>query len=68
VAAERRMRARPWLAHAQHGLATTLLERGRPSDRARAHELLQEALATYRDLGMPTWAARAAALAAPVRR
>jgi DNA-binding SARP family transcriptional activator len=60
---ERRMRARPWLAHAQHDLAAMLLTRGEADDRERAHALLEEAAATYRELGMPTWASRATALA-----
>jgi len=57
---ERRMRARPWLAHAQHDLAAVLVARGDP-DRARPH--LDEALKTYRELGMKTWAERASTLA-----
>ena len=60
---ERRMRAPPWLAHAQHDLAAMLLARGAADDRERAHELLEEAAATYRQHGMPTWASRATALA-----
>jgi len=57
---ERRMGARPWLAHAQHDLAAMVIARGDP-DRARPH--LDEALQTYRELGMETWAARASELA-----
>ena len=57
---ERRMGARPWLAHAQHDLAAMLIARGKP-ERARPH--LEEALKAYRELGMDTWAARASALA-----
>ena len=60
---ERRMRARPWMAHAQHGLAAALLERDASGDRGRADELLTEAQETYRALGMQTWAARCGALA-----
>ena len=56
------MRARPWLAHAQHDLAAMLLARGAAADRERARALLEEAAATYRELGMPTWASRATAL------
>ena len=56
---ERRMRARPWIAHSRHDLAAMLLQRG---DRERAREPLPEALATYRELGMETWAERAEAL------
>ena len=59
IETERAMGARPWLAHAQHGLGAALLERG---DDARARAVLDEAIAAYRELGMETWAARAAAL------
>jgi hypothetical protein len=64
---ERRMRARPWVAHAQHGLAETLLARDAPGDADRAQALLDEAVEGYRALGMDAWAARAAA-ARPVTR
>jgi tetratricopeptide (TPR) repeat protein len=57
---ERRMRARPWEAHARHGLATALLARDAPGDVGRARELLDAAAAGYRALGMESWAARAA--------
>jgi DNA-binding SARP family transcriptional activator len=63
IQTERRMRAPPWLAHAQHDLAAMLLTRDAADDRERAHALLEEAAATYRELGMPTWASRATALA-----
>jgi tetratricopeptide (TPR) repeat protein len=56
---ERRMGARPWLAHAHHDLAATFLARG---DRDRAEEQRDAALALYRELGMETWAVRASAL------
>jgi len=62
IGVERRMRARPWLAHAQHDLAAMLLIRQDPGDRERAATLLDEVLATYGELGMGTWRARAAAL------
>jgi hypothetical protein len=52
-----RIGARPWLAHAQHDLAATLLAQGRPADAKRARLLLSRALATYRELGMETHAA-----------
>ena len=61
---ERRMGGRPWLAHARHGLAEMLVARGSQSDVGRAQALLAEAIATYRDLGMESWAARAATLEA----
>ena len=57
---ERRMRARPWLAHAQHDYGAMLLARG---DRERAGHLLAEAVSGYRELGMESWARRAEALA-----
>ena len=63
IETDRRMRARPWMAHAQHDLAAMLLARGAADDRKRAHALLEEAAATYRELGMSTWASRATALA-----
>jgi tetratricopeptide (TPR) repeat protein len=56
---ERGMRARPWVAHAQHGLGEALLARG---DEPRARAVLAEAIAGYRELGMESWAARAASL------
>jgi hypothetical protein len=57
---ERRMRARPWIAHVKHDLARMLLERG---ERGRASELLVEAIGVYQELGMESWAGRAEALA-----
>ncbi len=60
---ERKMRAGPWRAHVQHDLAAMLLARGGTGDAGRARALLDEALSAYRDLGMETWVARAAALA-----
>jgi DNA-binding SARP family transcriptional activator len=59
VETERAMRARPWVAHAQHGLGEVLLARG---DEARARAILAEAVAGYRELGMDSWAESAAAL------
>jgi uncharacterized protein HemY len=63
IETERRMGARPWLAHAQHDLAAMHLARGAAGDPQRAYALLDEAVATYRELGMETWASRARALA-----
>ena len=51
-----RVGARPWLAHTQYDYARMLLERDQPGDRERARELLAEAVSTYRDLGMDSWA------------
>jgi hypothetical protein len=56
---ERTMKARPWLAHTQHNLATMLLRRGAVSDEERTYALLQDTHDTYRELGMKSWAARA---------
>ena len=62
LAMNERMGARPWLAHTQHDYARMLLARDGPGDRERAQELLDQALATYRDLGMESYAASAGAL------
>ena len=58
-----RMGARPWLAHTQHDYAEMLLARDEAADRDRADGLLESAIATYRELGMETYAARASELA-----
>jgi tetratricopeptide (TPR) repeat protein len=50
--ANARMGARPWLAHTQHDLARMLIARGEREDRTRSRELLIEALAACRRLGM----------------
>jgi hypothetical protein len=63
VETERKMGAPPWLAHAQHDLAAMLLARGGAGDAERAGALLDEALSTYRELGMDAWVGRAEALA-----
>jgi DNA-binding SARP family transcriptional activator len=63
LAMNERMGARPWLAHTQHDFARMLLTRDGPGARERAHELLDAALAIYRELAMETYAARASALA-----
>jgi DNA-binding CsgD family transcriptional regulator len=57
-----RQRALPWLAHTRYQYAAMLLERGRPEDRDRAAVLVEEALATSRELGMQALAERAASL------
>lgn len=61
---ERRMRAWPWLTHAKHDYGAMLLAHG---DGADADTLLEEALATYREVGMDPWADRVAALTQPAR-
>jgi tetratricopeptide (TPR) repeat protein len=62
IETERAMRAQPWVAHAQHDLAAMLLARRSAGDSERAGALLDEAVSTYRDLGMGPWAGRAEAL------
>jgi len=47
--------ARPWLAHSQHEYARMLTERGASGDKEKAKSLLTEAIATYQELGMPTF-------------
>ena len=59
IETERKMKARPWRAHAQHNLAAMLLRRGAVGDDERALALLDEARDNYRELGMKSWAARA---------
>jgi hypothetical protein len=58
-----RMGARPWLAHTQVDYARMLLGRGDANDSARARELIDAAVATYRELGMESYAARTSTLA-----
>jgi len=47
-----------WLAHTCHQYAVALLRRGGDGDAARARELLRDALAVARRIGMATLAAR----------
>jgi hypothetical protein len=47
-----RMRARPFVAETQFAYADTLVKRGEPGDRAKARELVDQALATAGELGM----------------
>jgi DNA-binding SARP family transcriptional activator/tetratricopeptide (TPR) repeat protein len=51
-----RMTARPWVAHTQEDFGRMLLERG---EIQRGSQLIAAALATYRELGMERYAARA---------
>jgi DNA-binding SARP family transcriptional activator len=62
LAANERMGGRPWLAHTQADYGRMLLARDQPGDRARAQDLLAEALATYDELGMEGYAAQTLAL------
>jgi tetratricopeptide (TPR) repeat protein len=56
-----RLGARPWLARTEFSYAQMLLARPFSRDPEHAHDLLQNALTTARDLGMTTLAERAAA-------
>ncbi len=60
---ESTMRARPWLAHARHDFAAMLLVRASAGDAGHARTQLEEAMATYGELGMDSWVARAQAVA-----
>jgi predicted ATPase/DNA-binding SARP family transcriptional activator len=60
-AMNKRIGARPWLAHTQHDHARMLLTRDARGDREKAQRLLADAHATYRALTMETFAASAAA-------
>ena len=57
------MGAWPWAAHTRHDHAAMLLARDGPGDRERAEGLLTDAISTYEELGMESWAKRAVALA-----
>ena len=59
IAMNGRMGARAWLAHTQYDYARMLLARDEPGDRKKAQELRNAALATYRNLGMESYAADA---------
>jgi len=50
-----RIGARPFLARSQHEYARMLIERDAPGDKEKARTLLNEAIFTYRELGMPTF-------------
>jgi hypothetical protein len=50
-----RIGPRPLLAHTQSDYGRMLLARGRPGDEERG-ALLDEAVSTYRELGMDSWA------------
>jgi tetratricopeptide (TPR) repeat protein len=53
--------AKPWSAHAKADLARVLLARDAHGDREAASDLLQEALATYQELGMTVAAGKVTA-------
>ena len=56
------LEARPYLAHTQQDYARMLIERDAPGDRDKAFRLLTEAIAVYRELGMPKHVEMAEAL------
>jgi class 3 adenylate cyclase len=62
LAFDRRMNARPWVAHDQYHYARLLLARAAPDDRAKALGLLQQALDTAEELGMKKIVERALGL------
>jgi DNA-binding SARP family transcriptional activator len=66
LATNARMGARPWLAHTENDYAGMLHARDGRGDRERAQALLDAARRTYRELGMESYAAAAAALAQQV--
>jgi len=61
----RRIGARPWLAHTQEDYARMLIARGTPEARERALELLANARSNYANLGMNTFVKRASVVAQP---
>jgi len=62
IAHDEKSGGRPWAAHSRHEYASMLLERRRSGDAERANALLDQALATARELGMARLEARATAL------
>jgi hypothetical protein len=68
MALETRLGARPLLAHTQHDYAVMLLRHEGKGDRHTARQLLVAAHQTYEQLGMHTFAQRAARLLAQLRR
>ena len=67
LAMNARMGARPWLAHTQHDYARMVFALDASGGRERAGKLLDQALATYRELGMEGYAARTSTLAQEVQ-
>ena len=68
VDSNRRMGARPWLAHTQHDYAHHLIEHGGSAERRRAHGLLVEALQSCDEIGMPVLRGKITALLEPLPR
>jgi tetratricopeptide (TPR) repeat protein len=63
-----RMGARPWAAHTKHGCARVLLARKAEGDETKAAELLGDALAAARELGMEPLARKVSALLMKLER
>jgi tetratricopeptide (TPR) repeat protein len=57
-----RVGARPWVAHTLRDYGRMRLSRNEPGDGERAQQLLSQAVATYNELGMDTYAARTSSL------
>ena len=68
LAMHERMGARPWVARTQLAYAEMLLTRRQRGDKARARELLAEAIAIADSLGMGVFAQRARDLVPRRRR
>jgi tetratricopeptide (TPR) repeat protein len=67
IAMNARIGARPALAHTQDDYARMLLARDAPGDTEKALALLAEAVTTYQELGMESWAQEARGLQQPPR-
>jgi len=61
-----RLGTRPWSAHTQRDYGQMLMYRDASGDREKAGQLLAQALATYNELGMKTYAARTSSLLSTV--
>jgi len=67
IMVNRRIGARPWVAHAEHEYARLRLARGSAADRAHAAELLGRAVESARALGMAALVGRAGLLLASIQ-
>jgi hypothetical protein len=65
LGAHRAAGALPYLAHTQREFASMLVARGAPGDRERGETLLEQAMETYRQLGMDRWLEQAEGLRSP---
>jgi hypothetical protein len=59
IASNRRMGARPWVAHSRFALGRVVAESAEPQAAVRSNASLREALEEYRALGMAPWERRA---------